>query len=270
MSARYGPKGDVRWRAAEEFPCPRRFERWIKRQIRNRSVHEDDFLILDRFPRAELLIIDAGSNIGNSAISCEVMVPNCRIIGFEPMPSLTPLLELTRQFCGGFSYFSFGLSDHQTVAPLYIPIAGGRYIFGESSMDLEHFSEPTVSDRLRSYSWTRRFALEACELPFCRLDDVMEVRQACEVARTILFKIDVEGAECSVLRGAGDILRQHHPVLLVENGEREAVRTLTDQFGYRRYIRTDDNKLVPADQHNAVNSFFALPATIAALRLDRA
>jgi FkbM family methyltransferase len=52
-----------------------------------------------------------------------------------------------------------------------------------------------------------------------------------------VIKVDVEGAEISVLEGARQILTTHHPALILEAGgdrEVEALRTFLTPFGYRR------------------------------------
>ena len=54
-------------------------------------------------------------------------------------------------------------------------------------------------------------------MSLARLDDVMPVSR-----RVDLIKIDVEGAEVRVLRGAARLLGQHKPALWLEHGERSA------------------------------------------------
>lgn len=195
------------------------------------------------------------------------MVPGCRIIGFEPNPSLRPFLERAREFCGDMEWHPFGLAAEAGVRQLHIPVVDGRHIAGESSMHLGHFEDPVVAGRLASYSAARSFALESCPLEFRRLDDLAEVRAECHRARTILLKVDVEGAELDVLRGAQAVLAEHHPILLIEQGDRPEIARHLAALGYARYLRSGRNRLFPAGDGRALNSFFLTPQSHAALRL---
>jgi hypothetical protein len=129
------PSRPVRPLPAAALPYPAHFEEYIARQIAGRQVHEPDFLLLRRLGPAEgLLVLDAGACIGNTAISCEVVAPGCRILGFEPNPSLRPFLERARAFCGDMRWFPFGLAESAGVRRLHIPVVEGRHIAGECSM----------------------------------------------------------------------------------------------------------------------------------------
>ena len=263
------PSRPTRALAAADLPYPAHFEAYQHRQISERLVHEPDFLLLRRLPREGLLVLDAGANIGNSAISCEIVAPGCRIIGFEPNPSLRPFLERARDFCGNMEWHPFGLAEAAGMRQLHIPVVGGRHIAGESSMLLSHFDDPVVSARLTSYSAARSFTLESCALEFHPLDALAEIRAECRRARIILIKIDVEGAELEVLRGAREVLAEHHPILLIEQGDREEIAGHLAGLGYARYLRSGRNRLFPAGDRRALNSFFLTPAAHAALGLGQ-
>ncbi|MBB72406.1 MAG: methyltransferase [Legionellales bacterium] len=59
-----------------------------------------------------------------------------------------------------------------------------------------------------------------------------------QVPRCDLIKIDVEGMETAVLRGATKMIQQHNPVLFVENDRQEHSRELLETlfgFGYQLY-----------------------------------
>ena len=70
-----------------------------------------------------------------------------------------------------------------------------------------------------------------------RLDDIW--RDAGEPVVSIM-KIDVEGAEIPALEGSQQILKTHHPALILEAGgdiELEALRAFLASFGYGRHDR---------------------------------
>jgi FkbM family methyltransferase len=69
--------------------------------------------------------------------------------------------------------------------------------------------------------------------------------------RISFIKIDVEGHELAVLRGAGETLRTHHPALLVETENQHGapvreVFGLVEALGYRGQVLRGD-ALVPVD-----------------------
>ena len=94
------------------------------------------------------------------------------------------------------------------------------------------------------------------------LDDGPNSRELLELLTDIegesdkvsLLKIDVEGAEFAVLRGARRILRQHAPLLVFEcenaPGSVTDVFSYLESFGYEgRFVR--QNRLYPISQFDA-------------------
>ena len=68
------------------------------------------------------------------------------------------------------------------------------------------------------------------EVPFVRLDDFYDQ------PRLDFLKIDVEGMEADVLRGAEQLIRRHHPTIYLENDKPEKCQELVEllqSHGYR-------------------------------------
>lgn len=72
-----------------------------------------------------------------------------------------------------------------------------------------------------------------------RLDDFT-------INKVNFIKIDVEGFEADVLKGASATILQHKPVVMIEvfENSRAAVETLMQQYGYRKFITLEQYNTV--------------------------
>jgi FkbM family methyltransferase len=173
---------------------------------------------------------------------------------FEPNPKLFAVLE--RAAPAGVDCRYLALSDAPGEARLLIPGEAGRYSnqgasLNPAKVEGEPFMEVVV---------------EAA-----RLDDL-------DPPPTGFMKVDVEGHEMAVLKGAAGLIARDKPVMIVEAEERHTGRRLDDlldeieAYGYRAHpikqgrITTRDALDIDAD-HRAlagkpgyVNNFLCLPA----------
>jgi FkbM family methyltransferase len=99
-----------------------------------------------------------------------------------------------------------------------------------------------------------RIAEDGIEIPGCSIDDVL---QGLHWPAVSLIKIDVQGAELRVLRGARQTLQRFRPALFVEIDDQalnrsgataaQLLRELSD-LGYRAYGLAADGAAVPLDE----------------------
>jgi hypothetical protein len=87
-----------------------------------------------------------------------------------------------------------------------------------------------------------------------RLDDVLANEPEIDV-----IKIDVEGWELEVLRGAGSLIRHHRPLLYVEITEARFAETreLLDRYGYvgwKRFNATPTFLFLPKERFAAAGT----------------
>jgi FkbM family methyltransferase len=147
----------------------------VLREIYLESEYPDDLGIVE--PE---VIVDLGANVGYTLLDFRLRYPNARLIGLEPDPVAFHTLRLNT-----------AADPNISVLPLAIAGADGLREFYSSS-------ESVVS----GFERTRDFQTPIT-VPTRSLDTLMK---ELGLARIDLLKIDVEGAEVDVLRGAASLL----------------------------------------------------------------
>ncbi|MBT9501932.1 MAG: FkbM family methyltransferase [Burkholderiaceae bacterium] len=169
---------------------------------------------LDTRPRG--LCIDIGANIGNHALFFARHYPS--VWAFEPHPRTYQLLALNAQLAPQIRALPLGLSDAPGQAWIDLP---------PGNAGMAAVSEAPAQGRL------------ACTLS--TLDDELPV----DAGMVSLIKIDVEGHEARVLRGAARTLARDQPVVLLEQaagefhgGSTPALDVLRE-LGYAHFVTLD-------------------------------
>ncbi|MGQ0509922.1 MAG: FkbM family methyltransferase [Betaproteobacteria bacterium] len=158
--------------------------------------------ILARFCAPGNAVIDVGANIG------ELTVPFARSVGaggaclaIEPIPFLADAVRRTA-FANGLDWvevFQCAASADAASANLELRYREGQVLDTGGSRLVDAAPTGTI-----------QVATE-------RLDDIVR-RSRIGARRVSLIKVDVEGHELPVLRGAEGTLRQHRPALAIEVG----------------------------------------------------
>ncbi|MEZ5889988.1 MAG: FkbM family methyltransferase [Xanthobacteraceae bacterium] len=85
---------------------------------------------------------------------------------------------------------------------------------------------------------------ECYEVDCVKLDDVCE---RSEVQRIDVVKIDVEGAEMAVLKGASSIIRKYKPLLIIELSDKHLVRQGSSVSEVAEFLRAERYTIVDVD-----------------------
>jgi FkbM family methyltransferase len=140
-------------------------------------------------------VIDVGANIGAYALPWATVRADVTVDCFEPNPDVRDRLVrnvVLNRLTTRIRVHAEALSDHIGTAPLY-----GRD-------DMSSLNESVYTDagegKLR-------------EVPLACLDDIIRI----DGAPVALIKIDVQGHELEVLRGAKRIISQYRPVIILEH-----------------------------------------------------
>ncbi|HEV2734156.1 MAG TPA: FkbM family methyltransferase [Longimicrobiaceae bacterium] len=137
---------------------------------------------LERLLRPGMTVVDVGANTGLYTVICARLVgPGGRVHSFEPVPGLGGRVRENAELNGlaNVEVYGSGLGARAGSFRLHLSGSGGD---GWSSLYPSEWTGP-----------------EAVEVPVETLDGWMDRR---DVERIDLLKVDVEGAELDVLRGA--------------------------------------------------------------------
>jgi len=179
--------------------------KWVEEE--GRLDYQGSGLVLaERYLRSGDVAVDAGACIGDHTIAClRAVGENGIVYAFEPNPLA---FECLKYNCPKAKNFNAGLSDKSGKMGIVIePNAGG--------------------------SWLRQSDVPSIEV--MPLDSL-------NLDRLHWFKIDVEGMEVALLRGAEQTIRRCRPILLVElndgtlarNGEtKQSLIRLMEAMNYR-------------------------------------
>ncbi len=144
--------------------------------------------------------LDVGANIGLYCLGLSQLAPDGRVYAFEPSPGALQWLRrnLEANDVTNVEVVEAAVSDRVgTVGFHDVPFfTAGSFTADESS----HLASEAVGSTL-------------VEVPCTTLDAFVE---SSGVERVDVIKIDVEGAELSVLEGAKGILDQHRPTVVME------------------------------------------------------
>ncbi len=168
------------------------------------------------------LVIDVGANIGlhTLVMAASRTSREVDVLAFEANPDMVNKLRrnLALNNYADVHVYPIGLSDRECILELGLPYAAeprGYHNPGTASMS----------------SWER--AIRRIQVKCKSLDQVL-AEDGFGWDRVKLMKLDVEGMEFDVLKGADKILRQSGPAVIVEYNKSiyEQTRELLGSYGY--------------------------------------
>jgi FkbM family methyltransferase len=154
--------------------------------------------------------IDIGANTGSyvkTFVDC-----GCACIAFECNPRLYKFLLKRFQDYGHVVVKSEAVSSVGGVTQMRIPLDGLEESDGGSTIEALNMLQGHVSTR-------------SVDVKLCKLDDIIDMPVA-------LIKIDVEGHEIEVLKGASRVIDRWNPTLVVECEERHRPGTIAELFEF--------------------------------------
>lgn len=165
------------------------FRKGSRRALRDDLITEG---LLPAILRGDSSAIDVGANVGDVLRQITHLAPAGNHIAYEPVPHLAQ--KLTQQF-----------------PQVDVRNAALAEQAGESTFT--HVIDAPAFSGLRQRDDLPPAEVEEIKVEVQRLDDALPKR-----FKPALIKIDVEGAEVLVLKGARETLAKHKPALLFEHG----------------------------------------------------
>ena len=205
--------------------------RALKARFRDQRA---EFDIIGRHLRGGDVVCDIGANKGSFVYWLSRWVGEGRVVAFEPQPELARgLAEVCRPKLDNVTVEPKAAFSHSGTQELFVPEG--------------HSPGASLTHRA-----AEAIAFKTLSVPVVTLDDYFDAAE-----RVALLKIDVEGAELGVFRGAERILRRHAPLLVFECENRHlSPGTVDDVFGWLaglgyegRFICGD--RLLPLAQFDA-------------------
>ena len=232
------------WWVAENDACGRAI-------LRDRFENAERCFV-EKYLQPGMTVLDIGAHHGfYTLLAAQKVGPGGRVIAFEPSPREREKLfrHLRLNGCTNVQVESLALGGREGLAELFV--VNGKET-GCNSLRPPQVPQPT----------------EVLEVPVGRLDSYLERQR---VPGVDFIKMDVEGAELEVLRGAAELLgRRPRPVILCEVQDartqpwgyaaKEIVEFLRG-FGYRWFQPVPEGGLRPlsAEQAEFDGNFVAVP-----------
>ena len=168
----------------------------------NLSVLEFDaeLMLLEFLVHKNSVFFDIGANKGEYVYYAENFIESKHIYVFEPQKKLYKQLKAVFK---NAQVFDVALSDKKGIHLLKTPIINGHADNCLSSLEVKHI-EDNEEDAIEYEVKTD--TLDAFTVSYQVFPD--------------LIKIDVEGHELSVLKGAENYILKHHPTLIIEIEQR--------------------------------------------------
>ena len=234
MPSRYTEARSTLVNLAAIFATPRNVGRYLgytamhtlvelvwRRQVRSGDVTA---ALTDHLAGDGATVVDIGASWGLFSYHLARLVGRAgTVFSYEPHPMNKPVLEKLAKARPSVRFRPVAVSDLTGSADLQVPVFGSRYVTAQASI-------------AHGFDGQRGVRVEKVTVPTVRLDDELGGR------RVDLVKIDVEGHEMSVLRGASATLREYLPPMLIEIEQRHLDCPINDVFaeiddiGYELYF----------------------------------
>lgn len=160
-------------------------------------------LLVQLFKQSDVFF-DVGSNYGFYSVLAKKVNPRLSVTAFEPNTLMAKQNERFR-LSNGVEYIldSRGLSEAPSELDFFIP-------------QREGIKEVTTSSFNKNFFFNKKQKMEVSKVICTTLDDAWDTFKIKGASPNVCIKIDVEGYEINVLRGASNVLESVRPIIVCE------------------------------------------------------
>jgi len=160
------------------------------------QIINDDQYHTKRFLRKDSVIIDGGANMGIFCIFVAHLEPSATIYAFEPAPETVETLRKNTQTYPQIKVVPLGLGDETT------------------TRDFQTYNDSSVSNHFISEGFNVP-GTEVSSISITTIDEFMKEhpQKSPSVSKVDFIKLDTEGYEANILKGAAETIKQWKPVV---------------------------------------------------------
>ncbi|MDE2383736.1 MAG: FkbM family methyltransferase [Alphaproteobacteria bacterium] len=245
---------------------------WVSKQLQRGIVHDQDFALFGRLNDGSALVLDVGANWGYSV--CSMRSSGCRnpILSLEVLPALMPCLEVLKAIAPNSNdCINVGVGSVQGELNFYSPVLGNTVVTALTTAKFMQMTDSELSLLARNlvehlqrhlglfHSW--HLSIVENTVKTDKLDNVLEGYDGPLPTSSIgAIKIDVEGFEHEVLRGASNTIARDLPILMIEGGNRNPdVKSFLDQHGYKEFVLQSGTIVPHSGLSEGLNGLFFHP-----------
>lgn len=220
---------------------------------------EDFFLksVLSSFfePKTSKIIFDVGANKGDYTLKLANFFPQDRIYSFEPLPSAYRIAQNKTKGFSNVKLFPLGLGANNTSSNIYS--YRNNHSSQHASLHREVFTDIHKDNEIDTFN--------------VELNTVNDFCSDHQLNHINFLKIDTEGYEYEVLKGAKQMLEENRiDFVQFEFNEMNVISRVFfkdyfdffDKIGYRLY-RLNTNSLIPISQYDSILEVFKFQNFIA-------
>jgi FkbM family methyltransferase len=176
------------------------------------------------------VMIDIGASRGQSIDAMRLYHPGQPLVAFEPNPGLAARLRSQCEDDPNLVVHNVGLSDAAGEFTLYIPSYNGVDFDGEAALTFGDHQWRDIRESIIGFDRSR-MSYKKIRCQVWQLDRFK--------LKARFIKIDTIGCELSVLQGAIETIKAHHPILLIANTSPHEIFKLLEPMGYGEFHYKD-------------------------------